>query len=87
MALLEERRFLTADEMVGARKVLGAATLTYVASTAIAARQLLRMFLLRQSRDYPGLFWGKTQFFRELPVWQFSECSSKKVRRFPPQMD
>jgi Zn-dependent membrane protease YugP len=51
LALLEERRFLTPDEMVGAKKVLGAAALTYVASTAMAAMQLLRMFLLRQSRD------------------------------------
>jgi Zn-dependent membrane protease YugP len=51
LALLEERRFLTSDEMVGARKVLGAAALTYVASTAMAAMQLLRMFLMRQSRD------------------------------------
>ncbi len=51
LALLEERRFLTADEMAGARKVLGAAALTYVASTAMAAVQLLRMVLLRSSRD------------------------------------
>jgi Zn-dependent membrane protease YugP len=51
LALLEERRFLTPDEMVGARKVLSAAALTYVASTAMAAVQLLRMFLLRSSRD------------------------------------
>ena len=51
LALLEERRFLTPEEMVGARKVLGAAALTYVASTAMAAIQLLRMFVLRSSRD------------------------------------
>jgi Zn-dependent membrane protease YugP len=51
LALLEQRRFLTADEMTGARKVLKAAALTYVASTAMAAMQLLRMFILRQSRD------------------------------------
>jgi Zn-dependent membrane protease YugP len=51
LALLEERRFLTPDEMAGARKVLSAAALTYVASTAMAAIQLLRMFLMRQSRD------------------------------------
>ena len=51
LALLEERCFLTSDEMLGARKVLGAAALTYVASTAMAAMQLLRMFLMRQSRD------------------------------------
>lgn len=50
LALLQERRFLTATEMTGARKVLGAAALTYVASTGMAAMQLLRMFLLRQSR-------------------------------------
>ena len=41
LTLLEERRFLTPDEMVGARKVLSAAALTYVASTAMAAVQLL----------------------------------------------
>jgi Zn-dependent membrane protease YugP len=51
LALLEERHFLTPGEMAGARKVLGAAALTYVASTAMAAVQLLRMFLLRSSRD------------------------------------
>jgi Zn-dependent membrane protease YugP len=49
--LLEERRFLSAGELAGAREVLKAAALTYVASTAMAAMQLLRMFLLRQSRD------------------------------------
>ncbi len=51
LVLLEERRFLTAEEMTGARAVLKAAALTYVASTAMAAMQLLRMFLIRQSRD------------------------------------
>lgn len=51
LVLLEERRFLTPDEMVGARKVLSAAALTYVASTAMAAVQLLRMLVLRSSRD------------------------------------
>jgi uncharacterized protein len=51
LVLLEERRFLTPDETAGARKVLSAAALTYVASTAMAAVQLLRMFILRSSRD------------------------------------
>ena len=51
LALLEERRFLTPEELGGARRVLSAAALTYVASTAMAAMQLLRMFILRQSRD------------------------------------
>jgi len=51
LALLGSRNFLTPDELVGAKKVLGAAALTYVAATTMAAVQLLRMFLLRSSRD------------------------------------
>jgi Zn-dependent membrane protease YugP len=51
LALLRDGGFLQADELEGARKVLSAAALTYVAATAMAAMQLLRMFLLRGSRD------------------------------------
>jgi Zn-dependent membrane protease YugP len=51
LVLLEDRHFLTAGELDGARVVLKAAALTYVASTAMAAMELLRMFLLRQSRE------------------------------------
>jgi Zn-dependent membrane protease YugP len=51
MVLLEERGYLRGPELDGARRVLSAAALTYVASTAMAAMQLLRMFLLRSSRD------------------------------------
>ncbi len=51
MALLRERGYLKGRELEGARQVLSAAALTYVAATAMAAMQLLRMFLLRQSRD------------------------------------
>jgi Zn-dependent membrane protease YugP len=51
MVLLEERGYLKGQELDGARKVLSAAALTYVASTAMAAMQLLRMFVLRSSRD------------------------------------
>jgi hypothetical protein len=51
MALLGERGYLRGQELDGARRVLSAAALTYVASTAMAAMQLLRMFLIRQSRD------------------------------------
>ena len=51
MVLLEERGFLNKQELGGARAVLSAAALTYVASTAMAAMQLLRMFMMRQSRD------------------------------------
>ena len=51
MALLEERGFLNKQELGGAKSVLSAAALTYVASTAMAAMQLLRMFMMRSSRD------------------------------------
>ena len=51
VVLLEERGYLKGREIDGARRVLSAAALTYVASTAMAAMQLLRMFLLRSSRD------------------------------------
>jgi hypothetical protein len=51
MVLLGERGYLKGQELEGARKVLSAAALTYVASTAMAAMQLLRMFMLRSSRD------------------------------------
>jgi Zn-dependent membrane protease YugP len=51
MALLGDGGFLQKDELAGARKVLSAAALTYVAATAMAAMQLLRMFILRGSRD------------------------------------
>jgi len=51
MVLLGERGYLRGQELDGARRVLSAAALTYVASTAMAAMQLLRMLLLRQSRD------------------------------------
>jgi Zn-dependent membrane protease YugP len=51
LVLLEERRFLTGEELVGARRVLSAAALTYVASTAMAVMQLVRLLMLRDSRD------------------------------------
>lgn len=51
LAILRERGFLNAAELNGARSVLRAAAMTYVASTAMAAIQLLRMILIRQSRD------------------------------------
>jgi hypothetical protein len=51
MTLLAERGYLKGQELDGARRVLSAAALTYVAATAMAAMQLLRMFLIRQSRD------------------------------------
>ena len=38
------------DELAGAKKVLDAAALTYVAAAAMSALQLLRLVLLRNSR-------------------------------------
>lgn len=42
---------LDQDELQGAKKVLSAAAMTYVASTAMAVLQLLRMVLLANARD------------------------------------
>ncbi|HEY2954394.1 MAG TPA: zinc metallopeptidase [Candidatus Eisenbacteria bacterium] len=39
------------EEVAGAKKVLDAAALTYVAAAAMAALQLLRLVMLRNSRD------------------------------------
>lgn len=50
LTLLQEGRYLRNNELFGARRVLSAAALTYVAATAMAAMQLLRLFLLRSSR-------------------------------------
>lgn len=50
LVLLQEGGFLKPEEISQARQVLSAAALTYVAATAMAAMQLLRMFILRSSR-------------------------------------
>lgn len=55
LKLLDSTGMLDAHEIVGARKVLNAAALTYVAATAMAAMQLIRLLALRgmygRSRD------------------------------------
>jgi Zn-dependent membrane protease YugP len=51
MVLLSDGGYLRGDELKGAHRVLSAAAMTYVASTAMAAMQLLRLILLRDSRD------------------------------------
>ncbi|HYH02637.1 MAG TPA: zinc metallopeptidase [Bacillota bacterium] len=52
MVMLTDAGFLNrGEEATGARKVLSAAAMTYVASAAMAVLQLLRMFLLRGNRD------------------------------------
>ena len=50
IVLLREGNYLNAEELAGAQKVLSAAALTYIAATAMAAMQLIRLFLLRGSR-------------------------------------
>jgi hypothetical protein len=42
---------LNGQEIAGARKVLSAAALTYVAATATAILWLVRMLIIRGSRD------------------------------------
>lgn len=53
MAILREREILQTEEANGAKKVLNAAALTYVAGAISTALQLLRLFLLfgRRRRD------------------------------------
>jgi len=48
---LEEYGLVPRDEVYGARKVLSAAALTYVAATVTAVLQLLRLLLIRSRRD------------------------------------
>jgi Zn-dependent membrane protease YugP len=47
MKQLESHGFLSATEVEGAKKVLNAAALTYVAAAAMAALQLVRLLILR----------------------------------------
>jgi len=47
---LTETRALAPDELAGAKKVLDAAALTYVAAAAMAALQLVRLLVLRNDR-------------------------------------
>lgn len=51
LAVLNTRGYLTQVETGGAKKVLNAAALTYVAATAVAVLQLLRLLILRNARD------------------------------------
>jgi len=50
LALLSSENYLTSDELMGAKKVLDAAALTYVASALSAMLQLLRLILLSRRR-------------------------------------
>lgn len=50
LALLEHGGYMTTDEITHARQVLSAAGMTYLAATAVAVTQLLRLLILRGSR-------------------------------------
>ncbi|HHS51015.1 MAG TPA: peptidase, partial [candidate division Zixibacteria bacterium] len=50
LAQLSNGGYLVEEELSGARKVLSAAAMTYVAATAMAVLQLLRMILLSRRR-------------------------------------
>lgn len=49
--ILETGGYMTRDEVAGARKVLNAAALTYVAAAAGAVMSLVRLLVLRSMRD------------------------------------
>lgn len=50
LALLERGGFLRGEEVGHAREVLSAAAMTYLAATAVAITQLIRLLILRGSR-------------------------------------
>lgn len=51
MKTLETTNMLNSSELKGAKKVLTAAALTYVASAAVAIGNLLRLLVLTGGRD------------------------------------
>ncbi|HPO12545.1 MAG TPA: zinc metallopeptidase [Candidatus Hydrogenedentes bacterium] len=51
MQALSSGGYLTADELYGARKVLTAAAMTYVAAAAVAVLQLVRLLIIFGRRD------------------------------------
>ena len=51
LATIEERGLLTGDETRGARRVLSAAALTYVAALASSLAQLLRLVIISRGRN------------------------------------
>jgi uncharacterized protein len=51
VSILRTQGLLDGQEIEGAQKVLSAAALTYVAATAMAVLQLVRLLMIRGSRD------------------------------------
>lgn len=48
---IEHSGILYGDEIRGAKKVLSAAALTYIAATLVAIAQLIRLLLITRDRD------------------------------------
>ena len=51
LKLLQQTGTLTSDELAGARKVLNAAALTYVAAALMSVLQLVRLLMIKNSRE------------------------------------
>lgn len=51
LSVIESQQILTDEELTGAKKTLRAAAMTYVAATAVALAQLLRLILIFGKRD------------------------------------
>ena len=51
MQTIESMGILYGDELTGARRVLRAAAMTYVAALAVTLMQLLRLIIMVSSRD------------------------------------
>ena len=51
LKILEERDYLYGEELVGAKKTLSAAAMTYVAALIVSVMQLLRLILLFGNRN------------------------------------
>jgi Zn-dependent membrane protease YugP len=53
IATLESRHILEEEELTGAKRVLSAAAMTYLAALIVSAMQLLRLLLIfgRRNRD------------------------------------
>lgn len=51
LTLLNTGGYLQTDELTGAKKVLSAAAMTYIAATLVAILTLIRLLILRSSRD------------------------------------
>ncbi|MDZ7295344.1 MAG: zinc metallopeptidase, partial [candidate division KSB1 bacterium] len=51
LAQLRSGHLLREEELSGARRVLSAAALTYIAATAVAVVHLLRLVMMRSSRE------------------------------------